>query len=150
MDLLLVQFLPLQLREKVNLFLQSQEWATPSCPTLESSPQPITPLSSEALVDHLLLQLLDLVLPINMEIPWKIGAATVQLSLCFFFFLTSGYFHNYRWTFLTDFWLSNWNFVVWRSPKQSSPNSQDRTGPSKPQSFSESIKSKFNAVSMRY
>jgi len=33
---------------------------------------------------HLLLQLLDLVLPINMEIPWKIGAATVRLSLCFF------------------------------------------------------------------
>lgn len=37
-----------------------------------------------------------------------------------------------------------------RSPNQSSPNSQDRAGPSDLQSFSESIKSKFNAVSMRY
>ncbi|KDP42956.1 hypothetical protein JCGZ_23898 [Jatropha curcas] len=37
-----------------------------------------------------------------------------------------------------------------RSPNQSSPNSQDRAGPSELQSFSESIKSKLNAVSMRY
>ncbi|KAK6926487.1 Zinc finger, RING-type [Dillenia turbinata] len=37
-----------------------------------------------------------------------------------------------------------------RSPGQSSPNSQDRAGPSDFQSFSESLKSRFNAVSMRY
>ncbi|KAJ4826255.1 E3 ubiquitin-protein ligase rhf2a [Turnera subulata] len=37
-----------------------------------------------------------------------------------------------------------------RSPSQSSPSSQDRAGPSEFQSFSESIKSKFNAMSMRY
>ncbi|KAH7561331.1 hypothetical protein ACOSP7_015993 [Xanthoceras sorbifolium] len=37
-----------------------------------------------------------------------------------------------------------------RSPNQSSPNSQDRAGPSEIQSFSESLKSRFNAVSMRY
>nr|KJB09073.1 hypothetical protein B456_001G126700 [Gossypium raimondii] len=37
-----------------------------------------------------------------------------------------------------------------RSPNQSSPNSQDRAGPSDFQSFSESLKSRFNAVSMRY
>ncbi|OMO51603.1 Zinc finger, RING-type [Corchorus capsularis] len=37
-----------------------------------------------------------------------------------------------------------------RSPNQSSPNSQDRAGPSEFQSFSESLKSRFNAVSMRY
>ncbi|KAM6576593.1 hypothetical protein CsatB_028430 [Cannabis sativa] len=36
------------------------------------------------------------------------------------------------------------------SPSQSSPNSQDRAGPSDFQSFSESLKSRFNAVSMRY
>ncbi|XP_044481782.1 E3 ubiquitin-protein ligase RHF2A-like [Mangifera indica] len=36
------------------------------------------------------------------------------------------------------------------SPNQSSPNSQDRAGPSEFQSFSESLKSRFNAVSMRY
>ncbi|KAF4371053.1 hypothetical protein G4B88_002982 [Cannabis sativa] len=35
-------------------------------------------------------------------------------------------------------------------PSQSSPNSQDRAGPSDFQSFSESLKSRFNAVSMRY
>ncbi|KAF2299831.1 hypothetical protein GH714_003975 [Hevea brasiliensis] len=37
-----------------------------------------------------------------------------------------------------------------RSPNQSSPNSQERAGPSEFQSFSDSIKSKLNAVSMRY
>ncbi|KAA8550122.1 hypothetical protein F0562_001806 [Nyssa sinensis] len=37
-----------------------------------------------------------------------------------------------------------------RSPTQSSPNSQDRPGPSDFQSFSESLKARFNAVSMRY
>ncbi|KAK8544402.1 hypothetical protein V6N13_056184 [Hibiscus sabdariffa] len=37
-----------------------------------------------------------------------------------------------------------------RSPTQSSPNSQDRAGPSEVQSFSESLKSRFNAVSTRY
>ncbi|KAH9747749.1 RING-type domain-containing protein [Citrus sinensis] len=37
-----------------------------------------------------------------------------------------------------------------RSPNQPSPNSQDRAGPSDFQSFSESLKSRFNAVSMRY
>ncbi|PPR95263.1 hypothetical protein GOBAR_AA25401 [Gossypium barbadense] len=37
-----------------------------------------------------------------------------------------------------------------RSPNQSSPNSQDRAGPSDFQSLSESLKSRFNAVSMRY
>lgn len=37
-----------------------------------------------------------------------------------------------------------------RSPNQSSPSSQDRAGPSESQSFSDSIKSKLNAVSMRY
>ncbi|KAK2640879.1 hypothetical protein Ddye_022642 [Dipteronia dyeriana] len=37
-----------------------------------------------------------------------------------------------------------------RSPNQSSPNSQDRAGPSEIQSFSESLKSRFNAVSTRY
>ncbi|KAG8495154.1 hypothetical protein CXB51_013220 [Gossypium anomalum] len=36
-----------------------------------------------------------------------------------------------------------------RSPNQS-PNSQDRAGPSEFQSFSESLKSRFNAASMRY
>ncbi|KAJ7948118.1 E3 ubiquitin-protein ligase RHF2A [Quillaja saponaria] len=37
-----------------------------------------------------------------------------------------------------------------RYHSQSSPNSQDRAGPSESQSFSESLKSRFNAVSMRY
>ncbi|XP_015873162.1 E3 ubiquitin-protein ligase RHF2A [Ziziphus jujuba] len=37
-----------------------------------------------------------------------------------------------------------------RSPNQSSPSSQDRAGPSDLQSFSESLKSRFNAVSMKY
>ncbi|KAK8629000.1 hypothetical protein V6N13_077859 [Hibiscus sabdariffa] len=37
-----------------------------------------------------------------------------------------------------------------RSPGQSSPNGQDRAGPSEVQSFSESLKSRFNAVSTRY
>ncbi|XP_022633111.1 E3 ubiquitin-protein ligase RHF2A isoform X2 [Vigna radiata var. radiata] len=37
-----------------------------------------------------------------------------------------------------------------RSPNQSSPSSQDRAGPSELQSFSESLKSKLNAVSSRY
>lgn len=37
-----------------------------------------------------------------------------------------------------------------RSPNQSSPISQDRAGPSELQSFSESLKSKLNAVSTRY
>ncbi|KAF7823162.1 E3 ubiquitin-protein ligase RHF2A [Senna tora] len=37
-----------------------------------------------------------------------------------------------------------------RSPSQSSPSSQDRAGPSEFQSFSESLKSKLNAVSTRY
>ncbi|PON50887.1 E3 ubiquitin-protein ligase RHF2A [Parasponia andersonii] len=37
-----------------------------------------------------------------------------------------------------------------RSPSQSSPSSQDRAGPSDFQSFSESLKSRFNAVSTRY
>ncbi|XWS28481.1 hypothetical protein CRYUN_Cryun25bG0073400 [Craigia yunnanensis] len=42
------------------------------------------------------------------------------------------------------------NSLNTRSPNQSSPNSQDRAGPSEFQSFSESLKSRFNAVSMRY
>lgn len=37
-----------------------------------------------------------------------------------------------------------------RSPGQSSPGSQDRAGPSDLQSFSESLKSRLNAMSMRY
>lgn len=37
-----------------------------------------------------------------------------------------------------------------RSPSQSSPSGQDRPGPSDFQSFSESLKSRLNAVSMRY
>lgn len=37
-----------------------------------------------------------------------------------------------------------------RLPSQSSPSSQDRPGPSDFQSFSESLKSRFNAVSTRY
>ncbi|KAE8676431.1 E3 ubiquitin-protein ligase RHF2A [Hibiscus syriacus] len=37
-----------------------------------------------------------------------------------------------------------------RSPSLSSPNSQDRARPSDVQSFSESLKSRFNAVSTRY
>ncbi|XP_028785632.1 E3 ubiquitin-protein ligase RHF2A [Neltuma alba] len=37
-----------------------------------------------------------------------------------------------------------------RSPSQSSPSSQDRAGPSEFQSFSESLKSRLNAVSTRY
>ncbi|WCJ40135.1 RING-H2 group F2A [Euphorbia peplus] len=37
-----------------------------------------------------------------------------------------------------------------RSPMNSSPNSQDRAGPSELPTFSESIKSKLNAVSTRY
>ncbi|GAB2233968.1 hypothetical protein Drorol1_Dr00003198 [Drosera rotundifolia] len=36
------------------------------------------------------------------------------------------------------------------SPSQSSPSSHDRAGPSDFQSFSEALKSRFNAVSMRY
>ncbi|KAG7023818.1 E3 ubiquitin-protein ligase RHF2A [Cucurbita argyrosperma subsp. argyrosperma] len=39
---------------------------------------------------------------------------------------------------------------VWRSSSQSMPNSQDRAGPSELQSFSDSLKSRFNAMSMRY
>ncbi|CAI9785826.1 unnamed protein product [Fraxinus pennsylvanica] len=37
-----------------------------------------------------------------------------------------------------------------RSPAQTSPNSQDRAGPSDFQSFSESLKSRLNALSVRY
>jgi E3 ubiquitin-protein ligase RHF len=37
-----------------------------------------------------------------------------------------------------------------RSPGQSSPNTQDRAGPSELQSFSESLKTRLNAVSTRY
>ncbi|XP_065866104.1 E3 ubiquitin-protein ligase RHF2A [Euphorbia lathyris] len=44
----------------------------------------------------------------------------------------------------------NETFSQNRSPIQSSSNSQDRAGPSELQTFSESIKSKLNAVSMRY
>ncbi|GLU19091.1 hypothetical protein SLE2022_353580 [Rubroshorea leprosula] len=36
------------------------------------------------------------------------------------------------------------------SPNRSSPNGQDRAGPSEFQSFSESLKSRLNAISMRY
>ncbi|XP_057953501.1 E3 ubiquitin-protein ligase RHF2A [Malania oleifera] len=36
------------------------------------------------------------------------------------------------------------------SPNRSSPSSQDRAGPSEFQSFSDSLKSRFNAMSMRY
>lgn len=36
------------------------------------------------------------------------------------------------------------------SPSQSSPSTQDRAGPSDLQSFSESLKTRFNAVSTRY
>jgi hypothetical protein len=74
----------------------------------------------------------------------------VQEHFNFQFFLTVGHCRSYKWTFFINFCQSNWNFVIWRSPNQSSPNSQDRAGPSDLQSFSESIKSKFNAVSMRY
>lgn len=83
--------------------------ATPSSQPLESSLQPITPLSSEALAD-----------------PCSASA--------------SG----------SSFTNQHANSMDNRSPNQSSPNSQDRAGPSDLQSFSESIKSKFNAVSMRY
>lgn len=42
-------------------------------------------------------------------------------------------------------------FILCRSPaSHSSPPNQDRAGPSDFQSFSESLKSKFNAMSMRY
>ncbi|KAG6792538.1 hypothetical protein POTOM_001690 [Populus tomentosa] len=82
---------------------------TPSSQPLESTLQPITPLSSEALAD-----------------PCSASA--------------SG----------SSFTNQHANSVDNRSPNQSSPNSQDRAGPSDLQSFSESIKSKFNAVSMRY
>ncbi|XP_004295149.1 PREDICTED: E3 ubiquitin-protein ligase RHF2A [Fragaria vesca subsp. vesca] len=37
-----------------------------------------------------------------------------------------------------------------RSPSQSSPSSHDRAGPSDLQSFSENLKARFNAVSMKY
>ncbi|PRQ32686.1 putative transcription factor C2H2 family [Rosa chinensis] len=37
-----------------------------------------------------------------------------------------------------------------RSPNQSSPSSQDRAGPSDLQSFSENLKARFSAVSMKY
>ncbi|GAB2274509.1 E3 ubiquitin-protein ligase rhf2a [Dionaea muscipula] len=37
-----------------------------------------------------------------------------------------------------------------QSPSQSSPNSQDRAGPSDFQSFSDALRSRFNAVSTRY
>lgn len=37
-----------------------------------------------------------------------------------------------------------------RNPSQSSTNNQDRAGPSDFQSFSDSIKSRFSAMSMRY
>ncbi|XP_048622972.1 E3 ubiquitin-protein ligase RHF2A-like [Brassica napus] len=37
-----------------------------------------------------------------------------------------------------------------RSPNQSTSSDQDRAGPSELQSFSESLKSRLNAVSMRY
>ncbi|GMG98388.1 hypothetical protein Nepgr_000228 [Nepenthes gracilis] len=37
-----------------------------------------------------------------------------------------------------------------RSPTQSTPRTQDRAGPSDLQSFSETLKSRFNAMSMRY
>nr|TKR59047.1 hypothetical protein D5086_0000326080 [Populus alba] len=83
--------------------------ATPSSQPLESTLQPITPLSSEALAD-----------------PCSASA--------------SG----------SSFTNQHANSMDNRSPNQSSPNSQDRAGPSDLQSFSESIKSKFNAVSMRY
>ncbi|KAL9368284.1 hypothetical protein Peur_039483 [Populus x canadensis] len=83
--------------------------ATPSSQPLESSLQPITPLSSEALAD-----------------PCSASA--------------SG----------SSFTNQHSNSMDNRSPNQSSPNSQDRAGPSDLQSFSESIKSKFNAVSMKY
>ncbi|KAL5545661.1 hypothetical protein UlMin_005348 [Ulmus minor] len=42
------------------------------------------------------------------------------------------------------------SFMNRNSGSQSSPPSQDRGGPSELQSFSESLKSKFNAMSMRY
>ncbi|KAJ6947746.1 E3 ubiquitin-protein ligase RHF2A isoform X1 [Populus alba x Populus x berolinensis] len=83
--------------------------ATPSSQPLESTLQPITPLSSEALAD-----------------PCSASA--------------SG----------SSFTNQHANSMDNRSPNQSSPSSQDRAGPSDLQSFSESIKSKFNAVSMRY
>lgn len=41
-------------------------------------------------------------------------------------------------------------FIYYRSPSHSSPNSQDRAGPSELQSFSDSLKSRFNAMSSRY
>ena len=37
-----------------------------------------------------------------------------------------------------------------RSPNQTSPTGQDRAGPSEFQSFSDSMKSRFNALSLRY
>lgn len=40
--------------------------------------------------------------------------------------------------------------TVRRSLNQSSPSDQDRAGPSELQSFSESLKSRLNAVSTRY
>ncbi|CAK7332073.1 unnamed protein product [Dovyalis caffra] len=83
--------------------------ATPSAPTLESSPQPITSLSTNALADPS---------PASAS-----GSSVIN---------------------------QHGNSMDNRSPVESYPNSQDRAGPSELQSFSESIKSKFNAVSMRY
>ncbi|KAH0866014.1 hypothetical protein HID58_083225 [Brassica napus] len=40
--------------------------------------------------------------------------------------------------------------TIHRSPNQSTSSDQDRAGPSELQSFSESLKSRLNAVSMRY
>ncbi|KAJ7975907.1 E3 ubiquitin-protein ligase RHF2A-like [Quillaja saponaria] len=42
------------------------------------------------------------------------------------------------------------SFLNYRAPSHSSPPNQDRAGPSELQSFSESLKSRLNAVSMRY
>jgi E3 ubiquitin-protein ligase RHF len=92
--ILLVQFLLLQLREKVNLFLQSQERATPSCPTLESSPQPITPLSSEALVDPSSASASGF--SVSNQHGNSMENWCSNRSIVTVFFLTSGYFHNYR------------------------------------------------------
>ncbi|XP_039064073.1 E3 ubiquitin-protein ligase RHF2A-like [Hibiscus syriacus] len=45
---------------------------------------------------------------------------------------------------------NQWTSSNYRSPSPSSPNSQDRAGPSEAQSFPESLKSRFNAISTRY
>lgn len=61
-----------------------------------------------------------------------------KIMIVFFFFFFAMYYYVYR------------IFPSRRSPCQSLPSGPDRAGPSEIQSLSESIKSRLNAVSMRY